>query len=50
MKDLLVLMKFTMNDMVKRKSFIVSSIIFLIIIVFGFNIPNILKAFNGEST
>ncbi len=50
MKDLLVVMKFTMKDMVKRKSFIVSTIIFLIMIVVGFNIPNILKVFNGETT
>ena len=50
MKDLLVVMKFTMKDMIKRKSFIISAIIFLIMIVVGFNIPNILKSINGEDT
>ena len=50
MKDLLVVMKFTMKDMIKRKSFIISTIIFLIMIVVGFNIPNILKSINGENT
>jgi len=49
-KDLLVVMKFTMKDMIKRKSFIISTIIFLIMIVVGFNIPNILKSINGEDT
>ena len=50
MKDLLVVMKFTMKDMIKRKSFIISTIISLIMIVVGFNIPNILKSINGEDT
>ena len=50
MNDLLVVMKFTMKDMIKRKSFIISTIIFLIMIVVGFNIPNILKSINGEDT
>ena len=50
MKDLLVVMKFTMKDMIKRKSFIISTIIFLIMIVVGFNIPNILKSINGEDS
>ena len=36
--------------MIKRKSFIISTIIFLIMIVVGFNIPNILKSINGEDT
>ena len=50
MRDLLTVMNFTMKDMVKRKSFIISTIIFLIMIIIGFNIPNILKAVKGEST
>lgn len=48
MKDLKTVIVFTMKDMVKRKSFIVSTIIILLLIVIGFNVPNILKAFNGE--
>ena len=49
MKDLLIVMNFTMKDMIKRKSFIISTIIFLIMIIVGFNIPNILKAVKGEN-
>ncbi|HBJ12900.1 MAG TPA: hypothetical protein DDY53_06245 [Clostridiales bacterium] len=48
MKDLFTVIKFTMKDMVKRKSFIVSTIIFLVMIVVGFNIPKILKKIKGE--
>ena len=50
MKDLFTVMKFTMKDMVKRKSFIISTIIFLVMIVVGFNVPKILKAIKGEDT
>ena len=50
MKSLLTVMKFTMKDMLKRKSFIVSTIIILLIIVIGFNVPNILKSISGEDT
>ena len=48
MKDLLVVMSFTIKDMVKRKSFIISTIIILLLIVLGFNIPNIISAIAGE--
>ena len=48
MKDLKTVIGFTIKDMVKRKSFIVSTIIILLIIVIGFNIPNIMKIFNGD--
>ena len=48
MKDLFTVIKFTMKDMVKRKAFIVSTIIFLVMIVVGFNIPQILKKIKGE--
>lgn len=47
MKDILTVMKFTISDMVKRKSFIISTIIILVLIVVGFNVPNIIKAFKG---
>lgn len=50
MKDLFTVMKFTMKDMVKRKSFIISTIIFLVMIIVGFNVPKILKAIKGEDT
>ena len=50
MKDLLTVMKFTIKDMVKRKSFIISTLIILVLIVIGFNVPNILKSVKGEDT
>ena len=48
MKNLWTVTKFTMKDMIKRKSFIISTIILLVIIVVGFNIPNIINNFAGE--
>lgn len=50
MKDILTVMKFTIKDMVKRKSFIISTLLILILIVIGFNIPNIIKSVKGEDT
>ncbi len=50
MKDLMTVISFTMKDMVKRKSFIISTLIILVLIVVGFNIPKVLKSFNGDST
>ena len=44
MRDILTVMKFTINDMAKRKSFIISTLIILVMIVIGFNIPNIIDA------
>ena len=46
MRDMFTVMKFTINDMLKRKSFIISTIVLLAMIVVGFNIPNIIKAFD----
>ena len=43
MKDLLLVASFTFKDLVKRKSFIISNIIILLIIVLGFNVPGIIK-------
>ncbi|MCI8345329.1 MAG: ABC transporter permease [Clostridia bacterium] len=43
MKDLFLVASFTFKDLVKRKSFIISNIIILLIIVLGFNVPNIIK-------
>ena len=50
MKDILTVMKFTIKEMTKRKSFIISTLIILVLIVAGFNIPNIIKAVKGENT
>lgn len=43
MRDTLTVAKFTASDMIKRKSFIISTIIILAMIVVGFNIPTIIK-------
>lgn len=48
MKDLFVVAKFTIKDMIKRKSFIISTLIILLMIVLAFNIPNIIKMIKGE--
>lgn len=48
MKELKTVMNFTMKDMLKRKSFVISTILILILIVVGFNIPNIIKAVKGD--
>lgn len=50
MKSLGTVMSFTIKDMVKRKSFVVSTIIIILIIILGFNIPNIIKAFSNDSS
>lgn len=49
MRDIFTVTKFTATDMVKRKSFIISTIIILAMIVVGFNIPKIIKSFNNET-
>lgn len=46
MHDTITVMKFTARDMIKRKSFIISTIIILAMIVIGFNVPKIIKSFN----
>lgn len=50
MKDIFIVMKFTIKDMVKRKSFIISTLIILLLIVLGFNVPNIINSIKGEET
>ena len=48
MNDLKVVIGFTIKDMVQRKSFIISTVIILLFIILGFNIPNIMNAISGE--
>ena len=48
MRNFGIVIKFTMKDMLKRKSFIISTIVLLAMIVIGFNIPNIIKMFDDE--
>ena len=47
MKDLFLVASFTFKDLVKRKSFIISNIIILLIVVIGFNVPGIIKNISG---
>ena len=49
MKDLKTVISFTMKDMVKRKSFLISTLIILILIVVGMNVPNMVKAISGDA-
>ena len=48
MKDLFIVAKFTIKDMVKRKSFIISNLIILAIIVLLFNVPRIMDLITGD--
>ncbi len=48
MRDLFVVAKFTIKDMIKRKSFIISTLLILLIIVVAFNIPNVINMLKGE--
>lgn len=49
MRDLFTVASFTIKDMIKRKSFIIGTIIILVLIVIGFNVPNVIKAINGDN-
>ena len=48
MRNLGVVTAFTIREMVKRKSFIISTVVILIIIALAFNIPNIMKKFGND--
>ena len=49
MRNLITVAEFTIKDMIRRKSFIISMIIILVLIVVGFNVPNIIKSIKGDS-
>lgn len=56
MKDIGIVISYTIKEMLKKKTFLISNLIILLFIIVGFNIPNILNAFdsnedgtNGES-
>ena len=49
MKDLVTVMKFTIKEMINRKPFIISTIIICLIIILGFNVPNLLKMMSKDS-
>lgn len=48
MRDLWTVASFTMKEMIKRKSFIISNLVILLIIIIGFNVPNLLNALQGN--
>lgn len=48
MKDLWTVASFTIKEMIKRKSFIISNLIIFLIIIVGFNVPNIIDSLKGE--
>lgn len=45
--DILTVIKFTMRDILSRKSFRISTIIIVVLIVLGFNIPNFINSISG---
>jgi len=49
MKDLFTVAEFTIKETVKRKSFIISMLIIIGLIIVGFNIPNIINSLSNES-
>ena len=49
MRDIITISKFTAKDMLHRKSFIISTIIILLMIVIGCNIPKAIKSFDSEN-
>lgn len=48
MRDIFIVMKFTMKEMLTRKSFIITTVLLLVLIIIGFNIPNLLEVFGGN--
>lgn len=48
MKDLLLVASYTFQDLIKRKSFLISNMIILIIMIIGFNVPNIIHGIKGN--
>lgn len=48
MNDIITISKFTAKDMLHRKSFVISTIIILLMIVIGCNIPKVIKSFDTE--
>ena len=50
MKNLGTVISFTIKEMLRRKSFIISTLIILVLIVIGFNIPNIMNLFSSDES
>ena len=49
-KDIFTVAKFTMRDMIGRKSFRISTLIILILIVIGFNVPSFIQEINNGNS
>lgn len=49
LRSLWTVIKFTAKDLIGRKAFRVSTIIILLLIAVGFNIPNLISTMNGNS-
>lgn len=50
MRDLWIVASYTIKDMLKKKTFIISNLVIFLIIIVGFNVPNILSIFNDDET
>ena len=50
MRDLWIVASYTIKDMLKKKTFIISNLVIFLIIIFGFNVPNILNMFNEDES
>lgn len=50
MKDFFAVAEFTVKETIRRKSFSISMLIIIVIIVIGFNIPNIVNHFSNGSS
>lgn len=50
MRDIFVVAKFTIKEMIRKKSFIISTLIILFMIILGFNIPRIIKTFSSSES
>ncbi len=50
MRDIFIISKFTALETVKKKTFIISFIVMLSLIILGFNIPNFIKLFKSEAS
>lgn len=50
MRDLWIVASYTIKDMLKKKTFIISNLVIFLIIIVGFNVPNILNMFNEDES
>ena len=50
MKDLWIVSSYTIKEMIKKRTFLISNLILIIIMIVAFNIPNFLNAINDEQT